>query len=146
MQTKTLMPAVVALISVVAGGCSSEPPPLKLESGALTPGTAEVSVNGAGSGASKSLQCVTNSYLTTLDISDDGYSVVAMVSNAGEPAVAWVRMHGVEGFSGGYSQGLGGNAQVTMTGATYHITGDIYGVGADSPEPTSGTFKIDAAC
>jgi len=51
------------------------------------------------------------------------------------------------GFTGSYNAGLGGDAEVTMTGRTYDITGTADGFDTENPSfRTSGEFSIKVAC
>jgi lipoprotein LpqH len=57
-----------------------------------------------------------------------------------------VTLRNIDGFTGNYNLGLEGEASVTMTGATYDITGVAPGYRSRSVERTAEPFKIRASC
>jgi len=69
-----------------------------------------------------------------------------MVSNARKLAIEFVRIRNLDGFTGDYDRGLGGDATVGLTENTYHIAGAAFGYGTKSPEPTTQPFTIKVAC
>ena len=50
-----------------------------------------------------------------------------MLSNANKLKAEFVRFQDLDGFTGSYDRELQGEAAVTMTGPTYHITGTALG-------------------
>lgn len=146
MKTRSLSAAAVALVAVVTGGCALGANATESNSEVLPPGMAQFTMNGRDVAASESLQCQINGYLTTLEVTNAEYRVTAMVSNAEDLTVEWVRIHDLNGFTGTYSQGLGDDAKVTMTGPTYHITGTAYGFSSADPERVTEMFGMNASC
>ena len=145
----TRVAAVVAATLVVGGvaGCSSGPPPAKPQPGTLVAGTAQVSINGKDAGTTEAVQCVPAGSLTTITTGDDASGVTAMVSNKAGLVAESVSINNLGGFTGSYNADLGGTAKVTMTGATYDITGTADGFNTDSPSfRTGGTFAIKVSC
>ena len=70
-----------------------------------------------------------------------------MVSNASKLNAEFVRFQDLAGFTGSYERDLQGEAVVTMTGPTYHITGAA--MGFDHAQPTrlkAETFSIAVSC
>ena len=58
-----------------------------------------------------------------------------------------VSIRDLGGFTGSFNEGLGGNATVSLDGATYTITGSADGFDTDNPSfRSTGTFTIKAAC
>lgn len=75
----------------------------------------------------------------------EGLDVV--VSNKEGLTVRSVNIRDLGGFTGSYVEDLQGQAQVTMSGQTYTISGTAYGFEADSPSArTNSTFAIKVAC
>ena len=133
-------------IACAAAGCSS-PPPAKPQPGSLVVGTAQVTVNDADAGTTHAVQCSAAGSLTTITTGDDQSGVTALVSNKGGLTAETVTIRNLGGFTGSYNAGLGGEADVTMTGRTYAITGTADGFATDQPSfRTNGTFAIKVAC
>lgn len=140
--------AVVAVAAVLAiGGCSSEPPDYQPAPGTLVAGTAQVNVNGQDVGTTDAVQCNSTGPLTTITTGDQASGVTAMVSNQDELTAESVSIRDLGGFTGSYNAGLGGDAEVTMTGRTYDITGTADGFNTARPSfRVSGTFAIKVSC
>jgi lipoprotein LpqH len=140
--------AVVAVAAVLAiGGCSSEPPDYQPAPGTLVAGTAQVNVNGQDVGTTDAVQCNSTGPLTTITTGDQASGVTAMVSNQDELTAESVSIRDLGGFTGSYNAGLGGDAEVTMTGRTYDITGTADGFNTATPSfRASGTFAIKVSC
>lgn len=113
-------------------------------------GTAQVTVNGHDAGTSKTVQCDTTEWLTTITTGDQTSGVMAMLSNKDELVVESVRINDVGGFTGSYTAGVGDStelAEVSMTGRTYDISGTAEGFNTDNPSfRASGTFDIRVSC
>ncbi len=135
---------------LVAGtaSCSSEPPPAaKPAPGTLTAGTAQVTINGKDVGTTEAVQCVPAGTMTTITTGDNSSGVTAVVSNKAGLTAESVSINNLGGFTGSYNAGLGGNAEVTMAGSTYDITGTADGFATDNPSfRTGGTFAIKVSC
>ncbi len=140
--------AVAALLVVgAAAGCSSEAPSVSPQPGTLVAGTAKLTVNGKDAGTTDAVQCMGTGTLTTITTGDSTSGVTAMVSNKDKLVAESVSINNVGGFTGSYNAGLGGTAEVTMTGPTYDITGTADGFATDKPSfRTSGTFAIKVSC
>jgi ipoprotein LpqH len=137
---------VAALTAIAVAGCSS-PPPAKPQPGTLVVGTAQVTVNDADAGTTHAVQCTAAGSLTTITTGDDQSGVTAMVSNEDGLTAESVSIRNVGGFTGSYNAGLGGEANVTMTGRTYAITGTADGFATDKPSfRANGTFAIKVSC
>jgi ipoprotein LpqH len=142
-----IVPILAAFaVAVAAAGCSS-PPPAKPQPGTLVVGTAQVTVNDANAGTTDAVQCSAAGSLTTINTGDDQSGVTALVSNKDDLTAESVSIRNLGGFTGSYNAGLGGKADVTMTGRTYAITGTADGFATDQPSfRTNGTFTIKVAC
>ena len=126
-------------------GCSDEaatPPP-----GVLPPGTAVLSIDGKDLGTTYSVRCQSIDWMTRIHTDLHASNVSAMLSNADKLKAEFVRFHDLDGFTGSYEQALQGEAKVTMTGRTYHITGAA--LGFNDAQPTrlkAETFTIKVSC
>ncbi|MDT5066831.1 MAG: ipoprotein LpqH [Mycobacterium sp.] len=138
---------VAALVALgVVAGCSS-PPPATSQPGTLVIGTAAVTVNDVDAGSTDAVACSAAGPLTTITTGDAKSGVTALVSNKGELTAESVTIRNLGGFTGSYNAGLGGKANVTMTGRTYAITGTAEGFATDKPSfRANGTFAIKVAC
>ncbi|OBB27380.1 hypothetical protein A5762_07670 [Mycolicibacterium elephantis] len=139
--------AVAAVLIVVStAGCS--PVAVHQKSGQLPPGMARLSVGGQDTGRAEAVDCVPNEHLTMITVGEGRPVAVAMISSTDELAVKWVRLHDAAGFSGSYNDGLGGEAKVTLTEATYQISGvaDGFDINQNPSRPTTESFVIDVAC
>jgi hypothetical protein len=138
--------AIAGATAIAVAGCSS-PPPAKPQPGTLVVGTAQVTVNDADAGTTHAVQCSAAGSLTTITTGDDQSGVTAMVSNEDGLTAESVSIRNVGGFTGSYNAGLGGEANVTMTGRTYAITGTADGFATDKPSfRANGTFAIKVSC
>lgn len=139
--------AVTVLVTTGAASCSSQPAPFKPEPEVLAAGTAQLTVNGEDAGSTEAVLCATTKYLTTIKIGDGSpAAAAAVVSNADRLTVEGVRIHDLHDFTGSYDRGLGGNAQVTLAGSTYHISGTAEGFNAGKPSRTTESFAITVSC
>jgi ipoprotein LpqH len=106
-----------------------------------------MTVNGQNIGTTEAVTCTPAGSLTTITAGDQTSGVTALVSNKDELTAAAVNINNVGGFTGSYNAGLGGTAEVTMTGRTYDITGTADGFDTANPSfRTNGTFAIKVAC
>jgi ipoprotein LpqH len=139
---------VVAATAVTTiAGCSSEPPDYQPPPGALAAGTAQVTINGQDTGTTDAVQCNSTGSLTTITTGDQASGATAMVSNQDQLAAESVAINNLGGFTGSYNAGLGGTAEVSMTGRTYDITGTADGFDTANPSfRSSGTFAIKVSC
>jgi lipoprotein LpqH len=146
--TSTAATLGIACVTVSAlAGCSSSPPPAKPQPGTLVIGTAAVTVNHADAGTTDAVSCTAAGPLTTITTGDAQSGITAVVSNKGGLTAESVTINNLGGFTGSYNAGLGGNADVTMTGRTFAITGTATGFAIDQPSfRKDGTFDIKVAC
>lgn len=136
-----------AAAALTLAGCSSDPPEYSTPQGELVAGTAQVTVNGNDAGATEAVQCNTTGYLTTITTGDATSGVTVMVSNQDQLAAESVAINNVGGFTGSFTAGNGGAADVTMTGRTYDISGTADGFKTDAPSfRVPGTFAIRVSC
>ena len=145
MNTRLRVAVGAALITGTIAGCSDNnatPRP-----GVLPPGTAVLSVDGKDVGKTYSVRCETIDWMTRIRTGIDSSGVNAMVSNADNLKAKFVRLRDLDGFTGSYEQELQGEASVTMTGPTYHITGAALGFNKATPTRLRAeTFTIKVSC
>ena len=133
------------LIGVTAGCSSDQAAPAR--PGVLPPGTAVLSIDGKDVGKTYSVRCESIDWMTRIHTDLHASGVSAMLSNADKLKAEFVRLENLDGFTGSYEHALQGEAAVTMTGPTYHITGAA--LGFNKSEPTrlkAETFSIKVSC
>jgi ipoprotein LpqH len=133
--------AAVAAVAVAAlASCTSRPQ-------TAMSSTASVTVNGTGTDFHV-VKCTQVEWLRTIQIGSDFSGAKVVIDQRGAPATAEsVRIQNLAGFSGMYSQGDGGDANMSMNGEKYTIAGTATGYKTDKPsEPATATFRITAAC
>ena len=127
-------------------GCSSDKA-APVRPAVLPPGTAVLSADGKDVGTTYSVRCESIDWMTRIHTDLAASGVSAMVSNASKLNAEFVRFQDLAGFTGSYERDLQGDAVVTMTGPTYHITGAA--MGFDHTQPTrlkAETFSIAVSC
>jgi lipoprotein LpqH len=145
-ENRICVAAVAVLMIGGAAGCSSDnaAPP---RPGVLPPGTAALAVDGKDVGTTYSVRCESIDWMTRIHTTLDRSGVSAMLSNADHLKAEFVRFQDLGGFTGSYERGLQGEATVTMTGATYHITGAALGFNnAKRTQLAAETFAITVSC
>ena len=138
--------AAAVLIVGVAAGCSSDQA-APARPGVLPPGTAALAIDGKDVGTTYSVRCESIDWMTRIHTTLDKSGVSAMLSNANHLKAEFVRFEDLAGFTGSYERELQGEAAVTMTGPTYHISGAA--MGFNKSEPTllkAETFSIKVSC
>jgi len=129
-----------ALTVVVLAACSSGP---------QTPLSSAASVTVDGHDAKiQVVKCGQLQWDRTIDIGGDFSGAKAVIDQSAHPLTATsVRIQNLGGFTGGYSQGSGGSASVTLNGDTFTIAGSANGFKTDKPgEPATADFKIVVTC
>jgi lipoprotein LpqH len=135
----------VAAAVLLISGCSDRTAPAR--PGVLPPGTAALSIDGKDVGKTYSVRCESIDWMTRIHTDLHASGVSAMLSNANKLKAEFVRLLDLDGFTGSYEHALQGEATVTMTGPTYHITGAA--LGFNKSEPTrlkAETFSIKVSC
>lgn len=78
---------------------------------------------------------------------DNASGVNAVVSNQDSLTAKTVNITDLGGFTGSYTRGLDGTADVIMNGYTYTIRGSAQGFDIKNPSVrTAGTFTMKVAC
>lgn len=111
------------------------------------PGTAHITVNGNDLGDFHAVQCTPASDYLTITTGNDQQGSTVVMSKADGLVAESVAIRDLGGFTGSFNQGLGGNAEVSLDGITYTISGTADGFDTDQPSfRSNGTFTIKAAC
>jgi lipoprotein LpqH len=139
MRNRIAVPAG-ALAVAILGACTPLPQtPLS--------GTASVTVNG-NDAKFNVVKCTQVQWYRTIHIGGDFAGATVVVDERAQSATAEsVRIQNLGGFTGMYSQGGGGDADMSLSGDKFTITGTANGYKVDKPsEPATATFKIIASC
>jgi lipoprotein LpqH len=132
--------------AVIIGGCSSPPAEPQQPAGALPPGTAEVTVNGKRMGPTDAVNCAQTQWLWIMEAGDKTAGVTAVVQSGEMLTAKSVQIRNLDGFTGSYWDGQGGNADASIAGNTWTISGTVDGFNADKPKRATATFKVKANC
>jgi lipoprotein LpqH len=144
---KNRVALIAAAALIIGGGAACSSPSAKRAPGTLTPGTAQLTIDGKELPPTRAVECApAEEYLTTITTGSEASGVTVMVSNKGKLAAEFVRIRNLNGFTGDYDRHLGGDATVALTESTYHIAGTAFGYGPKSPTPTTQPFTIEVAC
>lgn len=94
------------------------------------------------------VKCRQSEWTRTIDIGSNFSGAKVVVDGSAQPATAQsVRIRNLGGFSGMYSRGGGGNADMSMSGDKFTVSGTADGYKSDKPsEPATATFKIVVTC
>jgi len=140
-----LAAAAMLMIGITAGCSSDKAAPHK--PGVLPPGTAALTIDGKDVGTTYSVRCESIEWMTRIHTALDKSGMTAMLSNANHLKAEFVRFQDLGGFTGSYERELQGEATVTMTGPTYHITGAALGFNnAKRTQLAAETFAITVSC
>jgi ipoprotein LpqH len=133
--------ATAAVLAVAGLGACSPGPQTQLSS------TASVTVNGNDAKINV-VKCNQLEWYRTIDIGGDVAGAKVVIDERAQPLTATsVRIQNLGGFTGMYSKGDGGNADMSLSGDKFTITGTANGFKTDKPgEPASAAFKIVATC
>jgi ipoprotein LpqH len=145
--TRWVLNTCAAAAVLTVAGCSSSPAEFQARPGELIAGTAQVTVNGQDAGTTDSVQCTTVGPMTMIETGPGDDSVFAMIWAEDEQVVRIVRIQDLSGFTGSYNSGLGGEANVSMTGRTFDINGTAEGFETADPSfRAPGSFQLRVSC
>ncbi|OBH99125.1 lipoprotein LpqH [Mycobacterium sp. E2733] len=132
---------VTASLAVTMLGACTPRPPTQISS------TASATVNGVDTKFNV-VKCGQREWTRTIDIGGDFAGAKVIVDERADPvSVESVRIRNLGDFTGMYSRGGEGDADISLSGGRFTITGTAHGSKADKPnEPTTATFKIVIAC
>jgi hypothetical protein len=134
--------AATAAVLAVAGLTACTPKPQD-----PIAGSAIVTVNGDDAHMNN-VNCSQRDWFQTINIGGAFARATIVVDQHALPVAALsVRIQNLGGFTGMYSKGDGGEADISLSGGKYTVTGVANGSKADkSNEPMSAKFKIIATC
>lgn len=135
----TITAAAVFVVAFL-GACDAEP------RSALS-NTASVTVDGKDAKVAV-VKCTQVQWYRMIRIGGDFAGATVVVDGRGAQAFAQsVRIQNMGGFTGMYSQGGQGDANTSVSGQTFTITGTANGYKFDKPnEPVTASFKINVSC
>ncbi|BCZ22905.1 lipoprotein LpqH [Mycobacterium senriense] len=135
-----IVAAAAVLTVALAGGCTSKPT-TQLAS------TASVTVNGNDRNF-HIVKCSQREWSRTIEIGGNFAGAKLVIDEGAQPAtVESVHIQNLGGFSGMYSRGDGGSADMSMTGDKFTVSGTANGYRTDKPgEPADATYKIFVSC
>lgn len=139
MRNRTVAAAAVLTVALL-GSCTSHPP-------THISSSASVTVNGTDRNF-HIVKCGQLQWTRTIDIGSEFSGAKVIVDESAQPATTQsVHIRNVGGFSGMYSRGGDGSADMSMTGDKFTISGTANGYKTDkSSEPATATFKIVVTC
>lgn len=136
------MVAAVAAVFAVAGlgACTSRP-------STQVASTASVTVNGSDA-SFHVVKCGQFQWTRTIDIGGSFAGAKIVIDEGAQPASAQsVRIQNLGGFTGMYSRGGEGDADMSMSGDKFTISGTANVFKTDKPnEAASATLKIVVTC
>lgn len=133
--------ATVAVLAVAGLGACSPRPQTQISS------TATVTVDGNDAKVNV-VRCNQLEWYRMINIGGDLAGAKVVVDQRAQPlSTISVRIQNLGGFTGMYSKGDGGDADMSFSGEKFTITGTANGFKTDKPgEPASAAFKIVATC
>ncbi len=140
MRNRIAAVVAAALAITVLAACNSRPP-------SPVASTASVTVDGKNA-SMHIVKCTQLEWYRTIDIGSDFAGAKIAIDQRAELLTAEsVRIQNLGGFTGMYSRGDGGSAEMSLSGEKFTITGTAHGYKNDKPgEAATATFKIIATC
>jgi hypothetical protein len=94
------------------------------------------------------VKCSQREWSRTIEIGGNFAGAKLVIDEGAQPAtVESVHIQNLGGFSGMYSRGDGGSADMSMTGDKFTVSGTANGYRTDKPgEPADATYKIFVSC
>ena len=138
---RTRIAVVAAAVTVALLGACTPRPPTQLSS------TASVTVNGNDANF-HIVKCSQLQWTRTIDIGGNFAGAKVVIDEGAQPASAEsVQIRNLGGFTGMYSRGGDGDADMSMSGDKFTVTGTASGYKTDKPgEPSTAKFKIVVTC
>jgi lipoprotein LpqH len=129
------------------GGVVVRPAGREQRQGSLPSGPAKLSIDDRETGDQQKESCLVTEPVATIDIGDEQSGSTCVVSAAADLRVESVSIRNLGGFTGSYNRSLGAPANVSMTGATYDLSGTADGFATDNPSfRKTGNFSIKVSC
>ncbi|MUL65957.1 hypothetical protein BOO86_15885 [Mycobacterium sp. CBMA 234] len=134
---------IVALGALTA--CSSSDESANAAPGALSPGTARITIDGR-SATTTDLTCTNVSQLLLIKAGGGGGFDATVDRTSGLTAKS-LTIHDYNGFSGSYEEGLQGNARISKASTMFTISGSAQGFTSAKPsERVMRDFTVDVVC
>lgn len=135
-----IVAAAAVVTAALVGACTSRPP-------TQIASTASVTVNGNDRNF-HIVKCGQREWSRTIEIGGTFAGAKLVIDESAQPAtVESVHIQNLGGFSGMYSRGDGGSADMSMTGDKFSVSGTANGYRIDKPgEPADATYKIVVSC
>ena len=132
--------ATAVLLAALLAACGGQPR-------TQVASAASVTVNGNDAKLNV-VKCTQVQWYRTINIGSDKAGATVRVDGRGaQVLLESVRVQNLGGFTGMYSRGGGDDANISLNGEKYTISGTANGYMVDKPnEPASATFKITVAC
>lgn len=129
-----------ALAATVLAACNSHPP-------GPVASTASVTVDGKAS-TIHIVKCTQLEWYRTINLGSDFAGAKIVIDQRAEPVTAQsVRIQNLGGFTGMYSRGDGGTADMSLSGEKFTISGTANGYKTDKPgDAATAAFKIVTTC
>lgn len=139
MRNRIVAAAAVLTVALV-GACTSR------QSNQIA-STASVTVNGNDRNF-HIVKCSQREWSRTIEIGGNFAGAKLIIDESAQPAtVESVHIQNLGGFSGMYSRGDGGSADMSRTGDKFTVSGTANGYRTDKPgEPADATYKIFVSC
>lgn len=139
MRNRIVAAATVLTVALV-GACTSR------QSNQIA-STASVTVNGNDRNF-HIVKCSQREWSRTIEIGGNFAGAKLIIDESAQPAtVESVHIQNLGGFSGMYSRGDGGSADMSRTGDKFTVSGTANGYRTDKPgEPADATYKIFVSC
>lgn len=138
------MPGAAALLVVglLVSGCSTSP-----ASSALGTQTARVFINGTELADQPGVRCTQTGWVWFIETEQDEPGFTAQVRTGATVEPRLVRINGLGGFTGGFSDVTFGSAEASVADGTLVITGTAEGAYDDTPlEPATADFEFRTDC
>lgn len=145
--TRWTLTALAAAATLTVAGCSSQQSDFQPPPDQVIAGTAQMTVNGQDAGTTDSVSCRTVGPMTMIETGPEDAGMFTMIMAEDKQVVRIVRIQDLSGFTGSYNSGLGGEANVTMNGRTFDISGTA--VGFETADPSfraPGSFQLMVSC
>ena len=135
-----IVATAAALTLALLAACTARP------SGQIS-STASVTVDG-NAASFHVVKCGQSQWTRTIDIGGSFAGAKLVVDEGAQPASAEsVQIRNLGGFTGMYSRGGGGDADMSMSGDKFTVTGTASGYKTDKPgEAATAQFKIVVTC
>ncbi|MBS1694932.1 MAG: lipoprotein LpqH [Actinobacteria bacterium] len=129
-----------AAVAVGVAGCAAPP-------AALGNRSATVTINGKTTGPAHPVECSQAGWTWLIDSPGEKSGFSAAVQSGATMTANSVQIRDLGGFTGSFWEGTVGDAEASVNGGMFTITGTAHGFFADNPTgEANATFEITTAC